>query len=110
MLGTSSLIGCAEVHFSPEEAEAGAAKQGFGPLATVPDPLEFDPDEMPWWSLPMALAWIKQRTREPSLRTRRRNPSCFISCTHGGPDGGRTALDGLQGSTKPKGRSVRIPN
>jgi hypothetical protein len=46
---------------SPEEAEAEATKQGVGPLATVPDPLEFDPDEMPWWSLPMALAWIAWR-------------------------------------------------
>jgi len=46
---------------SPEEAETEAAKQGFGPLATVPDPLEFDPDEMAWWSLPMAVAWIAWR-------------------------------------------------
>jgi hypothetical protein len=46
---------------SPEEAETEAAKQGFGPLATVPDPLEFDPDEVPCWSLPMALAWIAWR-------------------------------------------------
>jgi hypothetical protein len=46
---------------SPDEAEAEAAKQGFGPLATVPDQLEFDPERMPWWSLPMALAWIAWR-------------------------------------------------
>jgi hypothetical protein len=46
---------------SPDEAETEAAKQGFGPIATVPDPVGFDPDEMPWWSLPMALAWIAWR-------------------------------------------------
>jgi hypothetical protein len=34
---------------------------GFGPLATKPDPGEFDPDQMPWWSLPMAVAWIAWR-------------------------------------------------
>ena len=49
---------------SPEEAETEAAKQGFGPLATVPDPLEFDPEQMPWWSLPMALAWIAWRNTQ----------------------------------------------
>jgi hypothetical protein len=48
-------------NLSPDEAENEAAKQGFGPLATVPDPLEFDPDEMAWWSLPMAVAWIAWR-------------------------------------------------
>ena len=46
---------------TPAEAEHKAAKQGFGPLETTPDPVEFDPDEMPWWSLPMALAWIAWR-------------------------------------------------
>ena len=46
---------------SPDDAEAEAAKQGFGPLATLPNPLEFDPNEMAWWSLPMALAWIAWR-------------------------------------------------
>jgi hypothetical protein len=47
----------------PDEAELEAKKQGFGPLATKPNPFAFDPDEMPWWSLPMAVAWIAWRNR-----------------------------------------------
>jgi hypothetical protein len=46
---------------TPDEAEQEAAKQGFGPLAKKPDPVAFNPDQMPWWSLPMALAWIAWR-------------------------------------------------
>ncbi|WP_291570757.1 hypothetical protein [Bradyrhizobium sp.] len=46
---------------TPDEAEAEAAKQGFGPIASAPDPLEFDPKQMPWWSIPMALSWIAWR-------------------------------------------------
>lgn len=49
---------------TPAQAEAEAARQGFGPIATKPSRAEFDPDEMPWWSLPMALAWIAWRTTE----------------------------------------------
>lgn len=48
---------------SPAEAELEAQKQGCGPLATKPNPIEFDPNEMPWWSLPMAIAWIAWRNR-----------------------------------------------
>jgi hypothetical protein len=48
----------------PDEAEAEAARQGFGPLAAKPDPVEFDPAKMPWWSLPMALAWIAWRSTQ----------------------------------------------
>jgi hypothetical protein len=51
-------------HMTPEQAEAEATRQGFGPIATKPSRLEFDPDEMPWWSLPMALAWIAWRSAE----------------------------------------------
>ncbi|MDN4986566.1 hypothetical protein QY049_25740 [Bradyrhizobium sp. WYCCWR 13022] len=47
--------------FSPDEAEREAIRRGIGPLASKPDPISFDPDEMPWWSLPMALAWIAWR-------------------------------------------------
>jgi hypothetical protein len=47
---------------TPEEAEAEAERQGFGPLATKPSPVDFDPTLMPDWSLPMALAWIAWRT------------------------------------------------
>ena len=48
-------------NLSPEAAETEAAKQGFGPLATEPDPLELDPEGMAWWSLPLAVAWIAWR-------------------------------------------------
>jgi hypothetical protein len=47
---------------TPEEAEAEAARQEFGPIATKPNPIDFDPDKMSWWSLPMSLAWIAWRT------------------------------------------------
>src|SRR5262245_60719419 len=49
---------------TPEEAEAEAGRQGFGPLATKPNPVDFDPSQMPDWSLPMALAWIAWRTTD----------------------------------------------
>jgi hypothetical protein len=45
----------------PAEAEAEAARAGFGPLATKPVRIELDPLQMPWWSLPMAVAWIAWR-------------------------------------------------
>jgi hypothetical protein len=57
------LIDCVRRgEIAPDDAEAEAARQGFGPLATQPDPLEFDPKHLPWWTLPMALAWIAWRT------------------------------------------------
>jgi hypothetical protein len=34
---------------TPEEAEAEAERQGFGPLATKPSPVDFDPTLMPDW-------------------------------------------------------------
>lgn len=46
---------------APEEAEQEAERLGFGPLATKPDPGEFNPDALHWWSLPMAVAWIAWR-------------------------------------------------
>lgn len=49
---------------TPDEAEAEAARGGFGPLATQPNPIEFDPKHLPWWTLPMALAWIAWRTEQ----------------------------------------------
>ena len=49
---------------APDEAEAEAAQAGVGPLATKPDPMEFNPDQMVWWSLPMAVAWIAWRTSQ----------------------------------------------
>ena len=47
---------------TPDEAEAAADRDGFGPLATKPDRIDFDPAQMPYWSLPMALAWIAWRS------------------------------------------------
>lgn len=49
---------------TPETAEAEAGQQGFGPLATKPNPVDFDPSQMPDWSLAMALAWIAWRTTD----------------------------------------------
>jgi hypothetical protein len=46
---------------TPEEAEAEAEQGGFGPIATKPSPIDFDPAQLPYWSLPMALAWIAWR-------------------------------------------------
>jgi hypothetical protein len=46
---------------TPEEAEAAAERGGFGPLATKPSPVDFNPAQMPYWSLPMAVAWIAWR-------------------------------------------------
>jgi hypothetical protein len=49
----------------PEEAEAEALRLGLGPLAQRPDPAAFDPMAEPYWSLPMAVAWLAYRTPEP---------------------------------------------
>jgi len=46
---------------TPDEAEAKAKQKGFEPFETKPEPLEFDPEKLSWWSLPMALAWIAWR-------------------------------------------------
>jgi hypothetical protein len=54
---------------TPEEAEQEAQRLGLGPFATKPDPGEFDPDKMYWWSLPMAVAWIAWRN-SASVRER----------------------------------------
>jgi hypothetical protein len=49
---------------TPEEAEIEAQHLGVGPLATKPNPIDFEPAQMPYWSLPMALAWIAWRNIE----------------------------------------------
>jgi hypothetical protein len=46
---------------TPKEAEAEAEAKGFGPIAETADPEQFDPLRMPWWTLPMAVAWIAWR-------------------------------------------------
>jgi len=47
---------------TPEEAEAAAEQGGFGPLATKPSPIDFDPTQIAYWSLPMAMAWVAWRS------------------------------------------------
>jgi hypothetical protein len=46
---------------TPKKAEAEAEAKDFGPLAETADPEHFNPLRMPWWTLPMAVAWIAWR-------------------------------------------------
>ncbi len=46
----------------PEWAENVAERKNLGPLLENPNPADFDPMEEGYWSLPMALAWIMERT------------------------------------------------
>jgi hypothetical protein len=46
----------------PEEAELVAEKLGLKPLEWKPDPAKFDPHQLAYWTLPMALAWIAYQT------------------------------------------------
>lgn len=47
---------------TPEEAEAEAKRLELAPLAEQPDPVNFNPMEEPWWTLPMVVAWIAWRS------------------------------------------------
>ena len=47
---------------TPDEIEAELAAKGLPPLAFTPDPARFDSMAQPWWTLPMAAAWIIWRT------------------------------------------------
>ena len=47
---------------TPGEAEAEAVRLGVGKLASKPDGSQFDPMREPWWTLPMAVAWIAWRS------------------------------------------------
>ena len=49
---------------SPAEAESEAKRLGMEPLASAPDPNDYDPMREPFWTLPMAVAWIAHRTQE----------------------------------------------
>jgi hypothetical protein len=49
---------------TPEEAEAWAESKHQPPLASKPDSALFDPMSEPFWSLPMAVAWIMWRTSD----------------------------------------------
>jgi hypothetical protein len=54
---------------SPAAAEAEAKRLGLGPLARKPkESSSFDPMNEPWWTLPMALAWIVWRRPQQVLR------------------------------------------
>ena len=47
---------------TPAYAESQAQQLGFGALASEPDPNDYDPMREPFWTLPMAVAWIAYRT------------------------------------------------
>ena len=47
---------------TPDEAETQARLLNLEPLRSVPNPMDFDPEKEPQWSLPMAIAWIAYRT------------------------------------------------
>jgi len=46
---------------TPEIAEAQAKEAGLPPLATVPDPAQYDPLKVSRWTFVMAVAWIAWR-------------------------------------------------
>lgn len=48
----------------PADAEFVAKRLGLGPLASEPDPNNYDPMREPFWTLPMAVAWIAYRTQD----------------------------------------------
>src|SRR5215472_8163820 len=52
-------------------------------------------------------ARVISRTPAASLRARMRKPSCLISCSQPGPEGGAFAGDGRHGSMMPKPGRVR---
>jgi hypothetical protein len=57
-----TLIGKASRgEISSDVAEAEAERLGVGPLARKPRESSFDPMSEPWWTLPMAIAWIAWR-------------------------------------------------
>jgi hypothetical protein len=45
----------------PAAGEAEAKRLGLPPLACKPEESAFDPMSEPWWTLPMAMAWIAWR-------------------------------------------------
>ena len=50
---------------SPSDAESQATELGFPPLLNTPNPAAFELNKEPYWSVPMALAWIMTRREEP---------------------------------------------
>jgi hypothetical protein len=55
-------------------------------------------------SLPLR---VMRRTLLASRRAMMRKPSCLISCSQSGPDGGALAGDGRHGSMKPAAQPLR---
>ncbi|MGH9553226.1 MAG: hypothetical protein ACRD3W_27850, partial [Terriglobales bacterium] len=49
---------------TPNNAESEAKRLGLGPLASESNPNDYDPMGEPFWSLPMAVAWIAYRTQD----------------------------------------------
>jgi hypothetical protein len=49
---------------SPPEAETRAERLGLEPLSSSPDPNDYDPMREPFWTLPMAVAWIAYRAQD----------------------------------------------
>jgi hypothetical protein len=47
---------------TPAEAEIEAKRLNLRPLENRPDPHDYDPMREPFWTLPMAVAWIAYRT------------------------------------------------
>ena len=48
---------------------------------------------------------LQSRTWSPSLRATRRKPSCLISCSQTGAEGGLSAFVGKHGAMKPVGKT-----
>jgi hypothetical protein len=49
---------------TPADAESEATRVGLRSLASEPDPNTYDPMREPFWTLPMAVAWIACRTQD----------------------------------------------
>ena len=49
---------------APADAESEARRLGLGPLTSERNPDYYDPMREPFWTLPMAVAWIAFRTQE----------------------------------------------
>nr|WP_041757222.1 hypothetical protein [Bradyrhizobium sp. ORS 278] len=95
---------------TPEIAEQEAQSLGLEPFETKPDPCEFDPDSMHWWSVPMALAWIAWRNtasvREHCAEYREAR-LIFVSVAMNIPINGGTEFQRVDGhELKPLGPST----
>ena len=53
---------------TPNEAEARLKELGLPPLASDPNPADFNPMGEVWWTLPMTIAWIAWRSSSDVTR------------------------------------------